>query len=98
MKVTKRPPKKTGSNVQSETFSLSDAKTYLGRLMEKASQGQIVYIARGQRRFVLQEVPPIDPIPIRPIGYFADAYTKREIVEENQLAKASVLQAPRDLE
>ncbi|PWU07979.1 MAG: hypothetical protein C5B50_30430 [Verrucomicrobia bacterium] len=85
-------------NLQAESFSLSSAKTYLGRLMEKAARGEIVYIVRGQRRFILQEVPPIDPIPVRPPGYFASCYSKAEIQEENRLAKASVVRAPKDLE
>jgi hypothetical protein len=79
-------------------FTLSKAKTYLGRLMEKAGQGQTVYIVKGHRRFVLQEVPEIDPIPMRPAGYFANAYNNAEIQEENRLAKASVIRAPKDLE
>jgi len=81
-----------------ESFSLSNAKTYLGRLMEKAGKGETVYIVRGDRRFILQEVPRIDPIPIRPPGYFADSYTNAEIQEQNQLAKASVRRLPADLE
>jgi hypothetical protein len=53
---------------------------------------------RGEHRFLLQEVPPIDPIPIRPAGYFANCYSKEEIQEQNRLAKASVIRAPRNLE
>jgi len=77
---------------------LSNAKTYLGRLVEKASRGETVYIVAGRRRFVLQEVPEIEPIPVRPAGYFTDAYGKAEIQEGNRLAKASVIRAPKDLE
>ena len=77
---------------------MSTAKTYLGRLIDKASKGEVVYILRGQQRFVLQEIPPIDPIPIRPAGYFANCYTKAEVEEENRLAKRSVIKRPRDLE
>jgi hypothetical protein len=85
-------------NLQSQLFSLSNAKTYLGRLMEKAGRGERVYIVKGHRRFVLQEVPEIEPIPIRPAGYFASAYSKAETQEENRLAKASVIRALKDLE
>ena len=85
-------------NFRSETFTLSHAKTYLGRLIDKASKGQAVYITRGEHRFILQEVPPIDPIPLRPPGYFADCYTRAEIDETNRLAKASVVTVPKDLE
>jgi len=98
MKVANHPPRKRKVNLQSESFSLSTAKTYLGRLMEKASKGQTVYIVRGEHRFILQAVPPIDPIPIRPAGYFANCYSKEEIREQNQLARASVNRVPADLE
>ena len=98
MKVANQPPRRGKVNFHSDSFSLSSAKTYLGRLMEKAGKGEIVYIVRGQRRFVLQEIPPIDPIPIRPEGYFAHCYSEREIQEQNRLAKASVIRAPADLE
>jgi hypothetical protein len=85
-------------NLRSQRFTLSHAKTYLGRLMKKASRGETVYIVTGQRRFVLQEVPEIEPIPMRPAGYFANAYSRAEIQEDNRLAKASVIRAPQDLE
>jgi hypothetical protein len=85
-------------NLHSQTFTLSNAKTYLGRLVEKAGRGETVYIATGRRRFALQEVPEIEPIPMRPAGYFADAYSRAEIQEDNRLAKASVIRAPKDLE
>ena len=95
---TKGSSTKSKVNLKAQTFSLSNAKTYLGRLIEKARRGEPVYIVRGEHRFILQEVPPIDPIPIRPPGYFASCYSKAEIEEENLLAKASVVRAPDDLE
>lgn len=98
MNVKTHPLRKRKVNLQSDSFSLSNAKTYLGRLMEKASKGETVYITRGEHRFILQEIPPIDPIPIRPSGYFANCYSKEEIQEQNRLAKASVVRAPADLE
>jgi len=85
-------------NLQSQVFTLSKAKTYLGRLMEKASRGELVYIVRGRQRFVLQEVPEIEPIPIRQPGFFSSAYSLAEIQEDNLHAKASVIRAPKDLE
>jgi hypothetical protein len=39
-----------------------------------------------------------EPIPIPPPGYFADCYTKEDIKEMNELAKASVVGAPKDLD
>jgi len=85
-------------NLRSESFTLSKAKTYLGRLIDKASKGQTVYIVRGEHRFILQQVPPIDPIPLRPPGYFASCYSRAEIKEDNRLAKASAVSAPKDFE
>ena len=99
MKVTHRTrPRKQKLNMQSQTFTLSNAKTYLGRLAEKAFNGEPVYIIRGQHRFILQHVPDIEPIPMRQPGYFADCYTKEEIQEVNQLSKSSVIRAPKELE
>lgn len=91
-------PKKRRGRLRSDCFSLSEAKTYLGRLVEKVRNGEAVYIVRGQHRFVLQEVPPVEPIPMRPPDYFAHCYTKSEIAESNRFAKASVVQPPKDLE
>ena len=98
MKIANHSARTRKVNLRANCFSLSNAKTYLGRLMEKASKGETVYILRGERRFILQEVPPIEPIPIRPAGYFASCYNKEEIREQNRLAKASVIRAPADLE
>jgi len=91
MKVANQSRRKRKVNWRSDSFSLSNAKTYLGRLMEKAGKGQTVYIMRGERRFILQVVPPVDPIPIRPAGYFANCYSREEIQEQNCLAKASII-------
>jgi len=99
VKIASRPhSRKQKVNLQSQMFTLSNAKTYLGRLMEKAGRGETVYIVKGHRRFVLQAVPEIEPIPMRPAGFFANAYSKAEIQEENRLAKSSVIRAPEDLE
>ena len=99
MKVASRPHlRKPKINLQSQLFTVSHARTYLGRLMEKASRGETVYIVKGRHRFVLQEVPEIEPIPIRPPNYFAHAHSPAEIQEDNRLAKASVIRAPKDLE
>jgi hypothetical protein len=81
-----------------ENVSLSKAKTYLGRSVENAATGETVYIVKGHKRFILQPVAEIDPIPLRPPGYFADVYSKAEISEENKFAQASVIRAPKNLE
>jgi hypothetical protein len=99
MKSTRNAPsQKRKINLKSHTFQLSAAKTYLGRLTEKARKGEPVYIIRGQDRFILQHVPPPEPIPVRPPGYFAHCYTKKEINQDNRLSKHSVITAPKDLE
>ncbi|HXI73696.1 MAG TPA: hypothetical protein VNN22_25420 [Verrucomicrobiae bacterium] len=99
MKIASRPRlRKSKVDLQSQLFTLSNAKTYLGRLIEKAGQGETVYIVKGHRRFVLQAVPEFEPIPVRPSGFFASAYSQAEIQEDNRLAKASVVRAPKDLE
>jgi hypothetical protein len=93
-RVRKRPR----LDLKSGTFTLSKAKTFLGRLMEKAGKGETVYIVRGHRRFILQEALPIDPIPMRPPGFFANLDTRKETRRENVLAKSSIVRAPKDLE
>ena len=98
MSSTRRYPRKSKVNFQTDVFTLSHAKTYLGRLIDKAGKGETVYILRGEHRFLLQQVPPIDPIPVRPPGYFEHCYSKAEIQEDNRLAKASVIRPPVDLE
>jgi hypothetical protein len=98
MKIAKRTTRKQKVDLRSECFTLSNAKTYLGRLIERARKGEPVYILKGQHRFILQQAPVIDPIPIRPPGYFAECYSKAEIREENLLAKSSVVRPPKDLE
>ena len=99
MKIASRPRfRKQKINLQSQMFTLSNAKTYLGRLMEKASRGETVYIVKGRQRFALQEIPEIEPIPVRPPDYFANAYSRAEIQADNRLAKSSVIRAPKDLE
>lgn len=85
-------------NLRSQVFPLSMAKTYLGRLVEKAGRGEPVYIVTGHRRFVLQEVPEIEPIPMRPPGYFAHVTSKAEAEEDHRLAQACVVRPPKDLE
>jgi len=98
MKMSKSRSQKRSINLRAQSFSLSKAKTYLGRLVEKVAKGETVYILKGHQRFMLQEVPSIDPVPIRPAGYFAHCYNSKEIREENRLAKKSIIRPPKDLE
>jgi hypothetical protein len=98
MKSLKRTRRKSKVKLRTDEFTLSNAKTYLGRLIDKAGKGETVYIIKGHQRFILQEVPTIEPIPMRPPGYFANCYSKEEILDDNILAKASVVRPPKDLE
>lgn len=77
---------------------LSVAKTYLGRLLERAAGGEAVFITRGREKFMLQIVPEIDPIPMRPPGYFASSYSAEDVKELNELGKHSIVRAPEDFE
>jgi len=58
MKAANHSPRRRKVNLRSDSFSLSDAKTYLGRLLEKASMGQRVCIARGLNRNAVVEQSP----------------------------------------
>ena len=99
MKSTqRRSPPKSRLDLASHTFQLSAAKTYLGRLTDKARNGEPVYIVRGRDRFVLQHVPEMDPIPQRPPNYFAHCYSRKEIALDNDMGKQSVIRPPKDLE
>ena len=99
MKVSSRPrPRKQKLDLRSQSFTLSSARIYLGRLIDKAIKGEPVYIVHGPHRFTLQRVPEMESIPIRPPGYFANCYTREEIDLDNRLSKASVVSAPKDLE
>lgn len=90
--------KKTKVNQGSASFTLGRAKTDLSQLIARAEQGEVVYIIHGHRKFILQPVAEIEPIPVRPPGYFDNCYTAEEIAADNRLAKVSVIRAPRDLE
>jgi len=74
---------------RSNTYSLSTAKSYLGRLVDKARKGEAVYILRGSERFILQAVPDIEPIPMRPPGYFEFDAEDRSL--DKRFAKAGVI-------
>ena len=89
----RRPERLRDKNFRSNTYSLSTAKTYLGRLADKASKGEAVYILRGSERFILQVIPDIEPIPMRPTGYFEFDAEDRSL--DKCFAKAIVIPALR---
>jgi hypothetical protein len=81
--------KRFKTNPRLNTYTLSVAKTYLGRLVDKARSGEPVYILRGHERFILQAVPEIEPIPMRPLGHFQFDAEDRKL--DKRFAKASVV-------
>ena len=92
--VRKRPRNRTTrkSARGPETYSLSQAKASLGRLAEKSADGITIYIQARGRRYVLQPVPEIEPIPIRPFGYFT--YDEEDYELERRFAAANVPARP----
>jgi hypothetical protein len=72
-----------------ETFPLSKAKAHLGRLLEQTECGGTVYILKGRKRFLLQLVPEVQPIPIRPPGYFE--FDEEDVRLDAKFAKANVM-------
>jgi len=57
-----------------------------------------VFLVGWEQRFIMQELPFIDPIPFRLAGYFANCLMQIGGRRLNQLAKVSVVRAPVDLE
>ncbi len=53
-----------------EILSLSQAKPRMGRLIERALQGEAVLIRKGNRLVRLTEYIVPEPVPERPAGYF----------------------------
>lgn len=84
--------KHPGFNHRTDTYSLSRAKAFLGRLTKRASRGESVYIMDGRHRFLLQPVPEIEPIPIRPVGYFQ--LDEEDLALDKRLASANIIPNP----
>ena len=53
-------------------FTVSEAKPKLGSLLDKAGAGQTIYLRRKERLYRIELVPEIEPIPLRPFGYFVN--------------------------
>ncbi len=96
----KSPPKARSSRsnrrFKEKEFSLSNAKTFLGRLLDKAKRGEEVVIYRGSERFSLHEIRAIEPIPVRPPGYFE--LDREDIEFERKFAGKSVRPKKEDFE
>ncbi len=54
------------------TLTVSQAKGQLGALLDKAANGDAVFLRRKARVFRIEPVDvEIEPIPVRSVGYFA---------------------------
>jgi hypothetical protein len=73
-----------------KTLSISEAKRRFGRVADRALRGETIIIVRKSRLLQLQEYKPIEPIPIRPLGYFKNLDTKAEIRKMNRMEAESV--------
>lgn len=71
-------------------LTVSSAKPKLGRLMDRVlKKGEPVIIRRGKRFVQLSEYVVPEPIPQRPVGYFAVEETGAEYEQANRLAALS---------
>lgn len=71
-------------------LTVSAAKPKLGRLMDRVlKKGEPVIIRRGNRFLQISEYILPEPIPQRPIGYFAVAETPAEYERADRLAALS---------
>lgn len=71
-------------------LTVSDAKPKLGRLMDRVlKEGKPVIIRRGKRFVQLSEYAVPEPIPQRPLGYFAVGETPADYARANRLAAHS---------
>lgn len=54
-----------------KAMTVSEAKPKLGQLLDKAGNGQDVYLRRKHRLYRIEPVAEVEPIPMRPLGHFA---------------------------
>jgi hypothetical protein len=88
LKSRRKPRSSRANRFNRKEFSLSNAKTYLGRLLDKAKRGEDVVIYRGSDRFALSEIKAFEPIPMRPHGYFK--FDAEDLALDKKLSRASV--------
>ena len=51
-------------------LTVSEAKPKLGELLDKVGKGQEVYLRRKHRLFRIEAIAEVEPIPVRPVGFF----------------------------
>jgi hypothetical protein len=97
MKYSRRKARRPrSSRFNQKEFSFSTAKTFLGRLLEKARRGEEVTIVRGSDRISLSEIKPMEPIPMRPPGYFQ--LDEEDLALERKFSRANVPPRKEDFE
>ncbi len=69
-----------------KALTVSQAKPRLGNLLDRAGNGQSVYLRRKERLYRIEPVAEIEPIPNRPFGFFA--------IEDGDLMVALANSAP----
>ena len=52
-------------------LTVSEAKPKLGKLLDSAGAGRPVYLRRKSAIYRIEPVAFPEPIPVRPVGYFA---------------------------
>jgi hypothetical protein len=71
-------------------LTVSSAKPKMGRLMDRVlKKGEPVIIRRGKRFVQISEYVVPDPIPQRPVGYFAAEESPQEYERADRLAALS---------
>jgi hypothetical protein len=53
-----------------KALTVSQAKPRLGSLLDQATRGKTVYLRRKNRLFRIEPVTEVEPLPLRPTGYF----------------------------
>ena len=53
-----------------KALTVSEAKPKLGSLLDKVGKGHSVYLRRKERLYRIEPVAEVEPIPIRPFGFF----------------------------
>ncbi len=71
------------------TVSISEAKRRLGKIADRALQGEQIIIVRKSKLLVLKQLEQPESAPMRPDGYFDDCYDKAAAKESNKLAARS---------
>jgi hypothetical protein len=53
-----------------KALTVSQAKSQLGRLLDRAQKGQSIFLRRKNQLYRIETVSEVEPIPARPFGHF----------------------------